>query len=78
MLKQQAYEELQISNKILTQLKNVNNYTALEKYLPILTINLCDDFNIDNFDIENIEMCKSVVGFNNIKNLKKIIKIKIL
>ena len=44
MLKQQAYELLKISNKILTQLKNVNNYTALEKYLPILTINLCDDF----------------------------------
>ena len=71
MLKQQAYEELQISNKILTQLKNVNNYRALEKYLPILTINLCDDFNIDNFDIENIEMCKSVAGFNNIKKFKE-------
>lgn len=70
MLSNEADNEMQISKELLYKIKNIKNYRRLEKYLPILSIHTCNNFTMNYNDINNIELCNSVKGFENIKEFK--------
>lgn len=70
MLSHEADNEIETSKELIDKVKKIKNYNKLEKFLPIISMHSCSNFVIKNSDINGINTCNTVKGFENIKYFK--------
>ena len=67
MLPEEAKKEMVKVELINRKLSIIDQKEELTKHLPILSTYMCDNPIITEGDLENVEICKNVKGFENIK-----------
>lgn len=67
MLPEEAKKEMVKVELINRKLSIIDQKEKLTKHLPILSTYMCDNPIITEDDLENVEICKNVKGFENIK-----------
>lgn len=67
MLPEEAEKEIRKVDLINKKIAIINQKKKFVKHLPILSTYMCDNPKITQTDIENVQICENVKGFENIK-----------